>query len=91
MEDGEQKQDNSENSTEYNRGLYNLFKVLAVKLIKKILAEQMGNHFEGDLILNPIQIVQLLSKTGIKNTNYRWANGIIPYQIANDYSKFDKF
>ena len=51
-------------------------------------AEELGNHFEGDLLLNSNQMQALLSKTGLRDTRYRWTNAVIPYIIDGSYSEY---
>lgn len=49
--------------------------------------EELGEGFEGDMFLTTEQFTNMMSKTGIINTNYRWPSSTIPYVIGPEYSK----
>lgn len=55
------------------------------------LAEELSGQFEGDIIMSPDELDQLLGRrgrTGLINERYRWTDGIVPYQIREeDFSK----
>ena len=41
--------------------------------------EELGDHFEGDIVLAPGQ-----EKNGMIDERYRWPNGVIPYEIREE-------
>lgn len=63
-----------------------------LKIINKnIPAEypELGEHFEGDIILTPEQEAMILSKTGLKDLRYRWPDNTVPYLIVEEgYSEY---
>lgn len=46
--------------------------------------EELGNYFEGDLI------VPKFGKNGLVDTASRWNKGIIPYEISRNFQTQDK-
>lgn len=45
--------------------------------------EELGNYLEGD-----IMVTQGTARNGAKDPNLRWPNGIIPYVIEGNFSKY---
>ena len=41
--------------------------------------EELGDYFEGDIVLAPGQ-----EKNGMIDERYRWPNGVIPYEIREE-------
>ena len=41
--------------------------------------EELGEYFEGDIILTTGQ-----EKNGLIDERYRWPNGIVPYEIREE-------
>lgn len=54
------------------------------------LAEELSGQFEGDIVMSPEEVNQLLSKrgrTGLIDERFRWTDNIVPYQIREaDFS-----
>ena len=50
--------------------------------------EELAGEFEGDMVLTDEQTINLMSKTGLINTKYRWPNAVIPYVIGYEYSEY---
>jgi hypothetical protein len=57
------------------------------------LAEELSGQFEGDIVMSPAEIAQLLGegregRTGLINEQYRWTDNIVPYTIREaDFSE----
>ena len=45
---------------------------------------EFGQYFEGDMLTNPRL---LASRAGIIGEQYRWPNGVVPYDIHPDFGK----
>lgn len=45
-------------------------------------AEEMGNYFEGDILM-PLGV----SRSALSSTKKRWLGGVVPYVIEGDFSK----
>ncbi|XP_044763767.1 zinc metalloproteinase nas-13-like [Coccinella septempunctata] len=50
--------------------------------ISGVNPEEMGNYFEGDIMLPPRSV----SRNGLRNETFRWENAIIPYVIEGYFS-----
>lgn len=71
--------------------------ILSVKRLNNLgpndLAEELSGQFEGDMVMSPEEIEELVSggrggRTGLINTRFRWPNNIVPYTIREeDFSK----
>ena len=53
------------------------------------LAEELSGQFEGDIVIPPEELEELLSgrggRTGLLNEIYRWPDNIVPYEIRDGY------
>ncbi|CAO1442387.1 unnamed protein product [Diamesa tonsa] len=55
------------------------------------LAEELSGQFQGDIIISEEQLqeaadnVKSGSKTGLRDSKYRWKNNIVPYHINESY------
>lgn len=45
--------------------------------------EEMGNYLDGD-----IMVTENTAQNGAKDPNLRWPNGVIPYKINGNFSKY---
>lgn len=49
------------------------------------MAEELSGQFEGDIVITPEELDELLSgrggRTGLINERYRWPDNIVPYEI----------
>jgi hypothetical protein len=72
--------------------LTSTFAVLRLDNLKSDeLAEELSGQFEGDIIISPEQLNDLLKRherTGLINTAFRWPDSTVPYQIKiEDFGK----
>ena len=53
------------------------------------LAEELSGQFEGDIVIPPEELEELLSgrggRTGLLHERYRWPDNIIPYEIRDGF------
>lgn len=79
------------NLSDFSFKPYSTLTTYTVELLKsgnyKQNIETLGGQFEGDMVLDEKQKRALLGleKTGLINTNYRWPNGTVPYELADGY------
>lgn len=53
-----------------------------------ILGDEYGDHFEGDIVLNPMQFNDLKSNRSVwRITMKHWPGGLIPYQMTTDHTQ----
>jgi hypothetical protein len=57
------------------------------------LAELLSGQYQGDIVMTPEQLEEYKGgkrgKTGLRDTDYRWPDNTIPYEIVeSDFSKF---
>jgi hypothetical protein len=62
-------------------------------LTKDDLAELLSGQYQGDIVMTPEQLEEYKGgkrgKTGLRDTDYRWPDNTIPYEIVEgDFSKF---
>ncbi|GAB0087749.1 Metalloendopeptidase [Sergentomyia squamirostris] len=50
-------------------------------------SEEKGEYYEGDMILSSKQITDLRKRTGLVNTQYRWPNNTVPYQLSSEFTQ----
>ncbi|VEN37559.1 unnamed protein product [Callosobruchus maculatus] len=43
--------------------------------------EELGGHFEGDIVLP-----REMDRNGLTSSKYRWPNGVLPYVIKGNYT-----
>lgn len=57
-----------------------------------IIVGEYGDHFEGDMILDKVQMDDLFlqGRNGLLSTQYRWPNRIIPYRLSNGFTTKQK-
>lgn len=51
----------------------------------KVNPEELGNYLEGDIMVSASTILN-----GAKNKALRWPNGVIPYVIQGNFSKYHR-
>lgn len=53
------------------------------------LAEELSGQFEGDIVIPPEELEELLNgrggRTGLLNERFRWTDNIVPYEIRDGY------
>ena len=55
------------------------------------MAEELSGQFQGDILITEEQLkeatenVKSVSKTGLRDTKYRWVDNIVPYEIDESY------
>lgn len=55
------------------------------------VSPELSGKFEGDIELSNVQMRQMFAKNGMINTNYKWPERTIPYQVSNNHGKFLKY
>jgi len=57
------------------------------------LAEELSGQFEGDIIISPEDLEELLSerggRTGLIDERYRWTDNVVPYYVNRSHFSKD--
>lgn len=45
--------------------------------------EELGSYLEGDII-----VIRRTKRSGMKEETYHWPNGVVPYKISGNFSRY---
>ena len=59
-----------------------------VNEVDDAISPATSGKFEGDIVFTRAQLMNQMSKTGLRNPYFRWTGRTIPYQFNGQHSKF---